>query len=105
MVNSSVDYRGDGKLLAAVQVAFNRFVILVDREDSVPGFRFVVATYRSGDSSWYSSDYRGCVKTAREAFRKKAVDCFSETITDALFPVTSHAVANGFIPDFSDRRS
>lgn len=102
---SSIDYSADGKLLAAVEFKPGRFVVLVDREDIVPGFRFVVASYRSGDNCWSCGEYRGTVESAREAFREKAVERFADAVSDALFGITSHAVLNGFVPDFSERRS
>jgi len=84
---SGINYSADGKLLASVEYAPGRFIVLVDREDNVPGFRFVAASYRSGDSCWSYADYRGSIESARVAFREKAVERFGDCISDALFNV------------------
>ena len=84
---SSIDYSADGKLLASVEFKPGRFVVLVDRQDTVPGFRFVVASYRSGDNCWSCGDYRGSIESARVAFREKAIERFGDCISDALFNV------------------
>lgn len=102
---SDINYSADGKLLTSVEFAPSRFVILVDREDVVPGFRFVVATYRAGSDFWHCGEYRGTVESARSAFHERALEMFSETINSALSGINSATVLGGFVPDFSERRS
>ena len=79
---SAIDFKASGRLVDSVEVSPGFFVVLIDREDPIPGFRYVVSTYWNSATCWNSGNYCGTTDEALEEYGKLARSEFDRALSE-----------------------